>query len=234
MIILSSLLSDTCTWRTYLQDSYQLAQIFGTAMLIIYVIYTYKSFRQIKRQTDYQQDAYLSIETKILNDSPVLPTTENQNKIINRQYYNQQNYFSISKYIDYELSRRMKDILKPFFKFEDNIYEGNFYSIILKNHGNADVSKVIVTLSITVKNSQELIEKKMLRPSEQRSKKVVINEIVARNGGTIQIPLLPTASFPIYSIITHYEYYDIRNKKYTHPSTEYSGENPHLQKLPEQ
>ena len=68
MMLLQTIAENTITWRTYLQDGYQIAQIIGTILIIIYVIYTCKTFSQIKKQTDYQQDAYLKREPLIIKE----------------------------------------------------------------------------------------------------------------------------------------------------------------------
>ena len=65
-MILHIFLTTEITWRTYLQDANQIAQIIGTILVVIYVVYTYLTFRQIKKQTDYQQDAYLKTDLIIL------------------------------------------------------------------------------------------------------------------------------------------------------------------------
>jgi len=220
-MILHIFLTTEITWRTYLQDANQIAQIIGTILVVIYVVYTYLTFRQIKKQTDYQQDAYLKTDLIILKEiSENTPFQVQAGKIVMPKNNMK------SKYINVELSNKMKGILQPIFNFEDNLFEGNYLTLIFTNYGNAEVNKICLKIIVTVNNSKELIDKKMLREKEVQTIEVLINEIVERNGGN-----LTTASFPIYTILVNGEYYDVRNKKYTITGEHFSGENTHLQKL---
>lgn len=219
-------LTTEITWRTYLQDANQIAQIIGTILVVIYVVYTYLTFRQIKKQTDYQQDAYLKTDLIILKE-----ISENSSFQIQAGKVVMPKSNMKSKYINLELSNKMKSILQPIFNFEDNLFEGNYLTIVFTNYGNAEVNKICLKIIVSVNNSKELIDKKMLREKEIQTIDILINEIVERNGGKLRIPILTTASFPIFNIQVKGEYYDVRNKKYTITGEQLSGENIHLQKL---
>ncbi|WP_017257429.1 hypothetical protein [Pedobacter arcticus] len=223
MILIDSSIS---TWRTWLQDANQIAQLIGTILVVIYVIYTYLTFRQIKKQTDYQQDAYLKSELSILKEIIESGPMQFQNS----KFTNSKNTFSL-KYLDLSLATKMKGILKPIFNFEDSLFDGNYLIVSFTNYGNAEVNKIIVKVTVTVLNSKELIDKKMLREREIEVIDVVINEIVQRNGGNLKVPILTTASFPIYSISVKGEYFDVRNKKYIIAEERLQGQNKHLQIL---
>jgi hypothetical protein len=225
MIFLQVVKDTTITWRTNVQDANQIAQIIGTVLLAFYVIYTYRTFRQIKKQTDYQQDAYLKAE-----DTNIAPSDISNFEILDGKIRASKSPIS-SKYIKSELSSKWIDILKPHFKYEDSLFEGNLYTLVFTNYGNSEVNKIIVKLTICVSNSKELIEKKLLQSQETNTLVFEISEIIGRNGGQLKIPLLSTASFPIYSISVQGEYYDVRTKKYNLNKVNYSGENTHFQKL---
>ena len=215
-------------WHSTLQDLNQISQIIGTILVVIYVIVTFKTFRQIKKQTDYQQDAYLSIESTIISESP-----DDQNNLVSESRLSR---LSNSKktnfnYINNDLSIQMQDILQPIFKFEDSLFEGNFYTLIFTNYGKAEVKKIEINLYVHIENSKELVDQKMLRQMENKKIQFQIEELISRDGGRLKIALISTASFPIYKIHISGSYQDIRNKNYKIPDMSYFGENPHLQKL---
>jgi hypothetical protein len=229
MILHQVTIETAVTWRTYLQDSNQMAQIIGTIMVVAYVIYTYKTFKQIKKQTDFQQDAYLKVEPTIIkeiNNQDTSIVTIVENRIV------QTKNSLTTKYLKKDIPSNMRDVLKPIFNFDDTLFEGNFYTVILTNYGNVEVNRIDLSVRLTVENSKEVVEKKMLRERVTHSFDVEIHEIVGRNGGRIQIPIISTASFPIYSIALKGEYFDVRNKEYIIQETFTIGENEHFLKLP--
>lgn len=231
MILLQVTAETAATWRTYLQDGNQIAQIVGIIMVVIYVVYTYKTFRQIKKQTDYQQDAYLKVESVIVKEITV---QDNSFVMLGGRRIVHAKKNLLTKYLNKEIPAKMSEILKPIFKFADNLFEGNFFAVNLTNYGNAEVNLIKLNLSVTILISEEVAEKKMLKEKDTHFLKIEIPEIVERNGGKLKIPLISTASFPIYSIILNGEYFDVRNKKYVIPEITTSGQNEHFHKLPKQ
>lgn len=231
MILLLVTENTVTSWRTYLQDGNQIAQILGTILVVIYVIYTYKTFQQIKKQTDYQQDAYLKLEPIIVNeiniqDNEISPFIEGK--------YTQKKRSLITKYLEKDIPSKMSEVLKPIFKFDDNLFEGNFLTANLTNYGNAEINQINLNLIVLIRNSKEVAEKNMLKETFEHTLNINIPEIVGRNGGTIKIALISTASFPIYSITIKGEYFDVRNKKYNIPESIFKGQNEHFHKLPQQ
>jgi hypothetical protein len=229
MILLQATLENASAWRTYLQDGNQIAQIIGTVMVVIYVIYTYKTFKQIKKQTDYQQDAYLKVEHSIVkeinNQDPSIVT------IVDNRIVQSKNSLT-TKYLRKNIPQNMMEVLKPIFKFDDNLFEGNYFTVNLTNYGNAEVNLINLNVCVLVINSKEVAERKMLRERDTHNFEVKIEEIVGRNGGKIKIPIISTASFPTYTITIKGEYYDVRNKKYLIQESVTSGQNEHFLKLP--
>ncbi len=221
--------NNSSSLRIVLQDVNIIAQIIGTIMVVIYVVYTYKTFKQIKKQTDYQQDAYLKVESFLYNDIDSETQSNELNTIIIRKQGVRDRI--ITRYIQTELSKKMANILQPIFKFDSNLFEGNFYTVSFINYGNAEVNKVSLNISITINNSKELVDKRMLQNKYVEDIEIEINEIIERNGGRIRIPILSTASFPIFSINLSGEYFDVRNKKYFISNQSFNGENPHFHKL---
>lgn len=229
MILLQATLENVPAWRTYLQDGNQIAQIIGTIMVVVYVIYTYKTFKQIKKQTDYQQDAYLKIEHSIVkeinNQDPSIVT------IVDNRIVQSKNSLP-TKYLRKDIPQNMMEVLKPIFKFDYNLFEGNYFTVNLTNYGNAEVNLIKLSVCVLIINSKEVAERKMLRERDTHNFEVKIDEIVGRNGGKIKIPIISTASFPTYTITIKGEYYDVRNKKYMIQESATSGQNEHFMKLP--
>jgi hypothetical protein len=235
ILLIQTSIEQASSFNIYLQNIYQIAQIIGTLLILIYVICTYFTFKQIKKQTDFQQDAYLRIDHKIkqnLFDDPrssVQLASGQTVKIFSKGF--ETNF--TKKYIKTELSTKIKNVLKPIFKLDDNLYEGNYYSICLTNYGNTEVKEINLKLNIDVRFSQELVEKRMLKNFFHDKIDIKIEEIVGRNGNSITIPLISTASFPAFKISVIGSYIDVRCKEYKIAETVYSGQNPHFDKLPE-
>lgn len=228
MIILQATIENVTTWRTYLQDVNQAAQIIGTVMVVIYVIYTYLTFKQIKKQTDFQQDAYLKVETLLINEITNTETTVAS--IVDGRFTRNENTLT-TRYIQKEVPSKMIEVLKPIFKFDDNLFTGNFFTVNLINYGNTEINQVRLNVELTITNSKEVAEKKMLREKESHKINIEINEIVGRNGGKLKIPLISTAAFPTYDITISGEYSDVRNKKYIIQAIHDRGQNEHFQKI---
>lgn len=226
------LLTDSINWRLILQDANLIAQIIGIFMIVLYVVFTYKTFRQIKKQTDYQQDAYLTVEAILMKElqQPTQPTLPMSG--INERVFIRRKNPTSNKYLNTEIPAKMTDILKPLFRLEDGLYEGNYYTLCFTNYGNAEVKRININLTIEISNSKELITKKMLQEKEIHKLKFCLNELVARNGGKINIPLIATASFPIFSITFKGDYSDFKNKKYQIEGLVLDGENTHFHSLP--
>lgn len=229
MILLQATTETVVTWRTYLQDGNQIAQIIGTIMVVVYVIYTYKTFLQIKKQTDYQQDAYLKVEPIIVKE--ITNQESGIVTLVEGRIVQSKNSLP-TKYLQKEIPLKMLEVLKPIFKFEDNLFEGNYFTVNLTNYGNAEVNLIKFQVSVTILNSKEVAEKKMLREKETHSFEIEIPEIVGRNGGKLKIPIISTASFPSFAISIKGEYFDVRNKKYIIQESTTTGQNEHFQKLP--
>jgi hypothetical protein len=229
-MILLEIFSETFTWRNLLQDINLFAQIIGVIMVIIYVIYTYKTFAQIKKQTDYQQDAFIKVEAEISQELRLEPAFRSISHGRAGLRTSQSNLFE--KYLQKDISLKMKGILQPIFKLEDNLFDGNYFIVILTNYGNAEVNNINLTLSIDISNSIELVEKRMLRKSETIIRDISIQEIVGRSGGTLKIPIISTASFPIYKISIGGTYTDVRSKAYNIVPIIKEGKNEHFHKLP--
>jgi hypothetical protein len=223
------ILSETYSWRDLLQDINLASQVVGVILIVIYVIYTYKTFVQIKKQTDYQQDAFIKVETLISKD-----ITDIRSKIqmigstpviVPRQPG------ITEKYLQKDISLKMKGILQPIFNLDNNLFEGNYFVVILTNYGSTEVNQINLKLNVVINNSKELVEKKMLRESETYLKDIVITEIIARNGGQLKMPLVSTAAFPIYRISITGTYTDVRNKLYNISPVKLIGENEHFHRI---
>ncbi len=217
------ILDITTTWRTYLQDANQIAQIIGTVLVIVYVIYTYKTFLQIKKQTDYMHDAYLRIESSILKEI----VQDAQSSILELRRPKQKIKLP-TKYLNKDIPAKMTEVLKPIFKFDDDLFEGNYFTIGFTNYGNAEVNLIKLSITIVITNSKEVANKKMLKLKEIHNFEIQISEIVSRNGGELRVPIVSTASFPMYEIIVKGTYSDIRNKQYQIQEFVKNGQNEHF------
>jgi len=133
--------------------------------------------------------------------------------VINRPNSIQDNYIPLQdKYISEDLPLQMKGILQPIFNFEDNLFAGNYSSVLITNYGNAEVNNIKLHLGVEIRNSKELVAKKMLREIEKTEINFQLDDIVSRNGGQLKIPLLSTASFPFYNLTLSGSYSDVRTK----------------------
>src|ERR1039457_2696994 len=111
MLLLSLTPADSTAWRPILQDIYQITQILGVILVAVYVIYTYKTFQQIKKQAEFQQDAYLKIEQVLY---PTI-NNESQKKSPTSSSEFMRDY-PITEYIDDSIANKYKSIFKPAFK----------------------------------------------------------------------------------------------------------------------
>ena len=221
----------TTSSNEVLQIIYQIAQILGTVLIAAYVIYTGMTFKQIKRQTDYQQDAYLRIDPKIIKEAITNRPPNSIYKIGTKQFISPSGEY-YTKYIQRDLQEKFKGTLQPIFKFDDSVFEGNYYTLIFTNYGNAEVVKIVLNLNIEVRNAKPVSDSKVLKEAESQAIKLQIEELVGRSGDSIKVPILPTAAFPIFKISTKGEYYDIRNKKYIIPTIITEGLNEHFHQIP--
>lgn len=231
MILLQTSIQESLGWRLYLQDAYQFAQIIGSILIVIYVIYTFLTFKQIKKQTDYQQDAYLRIVPTIVKEINTPLITGSYQIGVTGQFLPLYTENYTMKYIQNDLHTKLKGILKPIFNFDDALFEGNYYTLIMNNYGNAEVIRINIILSVEINNSKELIDKKMLKDRETHEFNFIIDEVVARNNGHIKIPLISTASFPIFKITLSGKYIDVRNKEYKINKIILENSNAHLLKV---
>ena len=214
-----------------LQVVNQIAQIIGVILVVLYVIFTYKTFKQIKKQTDYQQDAYLRVYQAIVKELPQSISFAMGTGLYIGGQPLRSNYENYSyKYINNDLHDKLKAILKPIFPLEDSVFDGNFYTLVLTNYGNAPVKEISLHLDLIIQNSQDLIEKKMLKGSIQYEINIKVDEIITRDG-EIKIPIISTAAFPIYTIKLSGKYFDVRDIEYELNQLTLKGENEHLLKI---
>ncbi len=218
-------------WRIYLHDANEIAQIVGAILVMIYVIYTYKTFRQIKKQTDYQQDAYLrvepTIEKEISKGATTIKVKDGRPVVLSSRESG-----LTSKYLEKTIPDQMKATLKPIFSLKDNLYEGNYFTLELTNFGNSEINEINVIMDMIISNSDELVEKRMLKKEEEHNFEFEIKEAIQGSRGKIKIPLISTAAFPIYEMYITGTYTDVRGKTYPIHPISFTGENDHFHQLP--
>ncbi len=239
MLILQVINDWFSPYRQHLYDFNQLTQVIGTGLIGAYVILTYLMFKQIKKQTDFQQNAYLKITISYLKNIPEKMQTGisgyNFGSNIYTQYgpiiYPQENY--IETYLQEEPAATMRGLSKKIFTQDASVLEGKFYTLQLTNYGNIEINKISLRLQVDISNSDEVVKKFLLQKNTSYNLEVTIDEIIERNRGQINVPLISTAAFPIWRIKLSGEYTDVKNKNYKIEVIESRGENDHLQKLHE-
>lgn len=191
------------------------ANIIGTIVAIItggYVYFTIKTFQEIKKQTDLQLNAHLSIEEKIIENIEVLKPVV------------------LKSYIDNGFSNEWKSSMEKIFPdlSDPGILDGVYYCLMLSNYGNTEVKEIKLTFELTIENSDQVVQIHKLTPKETKKITRNIKEIL-RKGETINVPLFSIAAFPLYTIILTGTYTDVRNKTYSIPRTISKKENSYLQ-----
>jgi hypothetical protein len=186
----------------------------GVILNALYVFYTVRTFRQIKKQTDLQLNAHLSADVKLVKN------------ITADAKYNFKN-----EYIDTTLSDSWKKSMQqsfPDLATDTQLFDGNYFSIKFHNYGNTEVKAIELVVDIEIKNSKSSIENKKLTPIENKKLTFKISEEIAK-GEFITIPLFPTASFPIYSIKVTTKHTDVRGTTYPSTVIQYNNENVYIQ-----
>ncbi len=186
----------------------------GVILNALYVYYTIRTFRQIKKQTDLQLNAHLSSDIKLIKNITIDA---------------KQNFRT--EYINTTLSDSWKKSMQqsfPDLAANTQLFDGNYFSIKFHNYGNTEVKSIDLTIDIEIKNSKTSIEDKKLTPSENKKLTFKINEEIAK-GEYVTVPLFPTASFPIYFIKVNTKHTDVRGTIYSSTVMNYSGENDYIQ-----
>ena len=189
--------------------------IITTIALIInavYVFYTIKTFREIRKQTDLQLKAHLSFDTKILKDNQLNETTVNK------------------AYIDSSFGNDWKTSMQTAFpELSDHaLLDGVYYSIIIANYGNTEVKQISFEIEVVIENSRNIVDTKKLTAKETKKTTLKVNEIL-RKSESIVIPLFSIAAFPIYTVRINGKYIDVRNQEYSIPEIVDRKDNSYLQ-----
>ncbi|MES2516447.1 MAG: hypothetical protein V4580_20005 [Bacteroidota bacterium] len=193
------------------------ADILTTLAVILnalYVFYTVRTFRQIKKQTDLQLNAHLSSDIKLVNNLAA------ENKQICK-----------TQYINTDLSDSWKITMQhsfPDLTSDTQLFDGNYFALKFSNYGNTEIKSIDIQIDILIKNSKNCIENKKLTPSESKQIKFHINEEIAK-GESIVVPLFPTASFPIFSVKVTIKHKDVRGTLYPLNVIQHDGENKYIQ-----
>lgn len=178
----------------------------------IYVFYTIKTFREIRKQTDLQLKAHLSFDTKIIKDGEL--TKPNVNK----------------DYLDYSFGNDWKISMQTAFPelSDPGLFDGVYYCISIANYGNTEVKQISFDIEIIIENSKNIVEIKKLTAKESKKTTLKITEIL-RKGDSISIPIFSIAAFPIYTVLITGKYTDVRNQEYNISAIIDKKENIYLQ-----
>src|SRR5207248_786037 len=182
----------------------------------IYVVYTIKTFRQIKRQTDLQTQALLSIAARVVPlSTPQTASTASETGsggIFIRRRRPAERTFEPGIVA---LHEKWKNILaqqtNPAITRTEKI-------VILKirNHGQSDVVSWTLKLTVDVEPGQHLATAFNVNKStyEWLVKSEGVTQIVEKTQ-SIEVAIAPTGSFPIAKFCWKLEYKDVRGVIYT-------------------
>ncbi len=178
----------------------------------VYVFYTIKTFREIRKQTDLQLKAHLSFDTKIVKDSELGKPNVNKD------------YFDSSFGSDWK-----KSMQTAFPELSDpGLFDGVYYCITIANYGNTEVKQIAFEIEVIIENSKNIVETKKLTAKESKKTTVKVNEIL-RKSESIIIPIFSIAAFPIYTVLINGKYVDVRNQEYSILTVVDKKENTYLQ-----
>lgn len=186
----------------------------GVILNALYVFYTVRTFIQIKKQTDLQLNAHLSLDLKLVKSI-------SQDPKYNFKY----------EYIDTSLSDSWKKSMQqsfPDLASDTQLFDGNYFAVKFHNYGNTEIKAIEIIVEIEIKNSKASIENKKLTPLENKKLTFKINEEIAKCE-FITVPLFPTASFPIYSIKVTTKHTDVRSTTYPSTVMNYNNANDYIQ-----
>ena len=178
----------------------------------VYVFYTIKTFREIRKQTDLQLKAHLSVETKIIKDSELAK-------------------YNVKKdYLDYTFGSDWKKSMQTAFPelSDPGLFDGVYYCISIANYGNTEVKQISFDIEILIENSKNIVDTKKLTAKETKRTTKKVTEIL-RKSESILIPIFSIAAFPIYTITIKGKYVDVRNQEYIITTTIDKKENTYLQ-----
>lgn len=196
----------------------QCAEIATAVGLVIYVIYTARTFKQIKKQTDHMLKAHLYVENKIV-DSIVTSDFIGKKTIL------------VSNYINPTISSEWKKFLHPFFgSLGSNILDGRFFTLIFTNYSNTVVRQVCISVKIKIQHSEK-VRKELNQNDRNGTMDFVINEFI-RPDNPLAVQLFSTASFPKYQITITGTYIDIYDNNYDLTSISCADSSEYLLELP--
>lgn len=167
-----------------------IATLVTTLLWGIYVYFTIKTFKQIKRQTDLQSRAFLLATPKMCS--------EVQNK-------------SISK-IASELQEKWHRILEN--NMPESLNENRLFELELTNRGKSDIISWKITLNAKVTEG-EFLKQKFGINGESTNWLINSNseQTIAPNQ-MIKVPVLVTGDFPKVSLTWNICYEDLMEGKY--------------------
>lgn len=178
----------------------------------IYVLFTIKTFNQIKKQTDLQLKAYLNADDSIADEKDFLKKDYDKS-VLDRNFNN-----------DWKVS--MENSFPALIGSDS--FDGRYYCLSFTNYGNTEIKNINIVCTIKISNSQESVDLRKLTKEENKTytKKI---KLILKKGETINFPLFSTASFPMFHICTTGKYIDVRNQEYPLEKLNYKDENKHLQ-----
>lgn len=178
------------SFLTLLQQFSPLLDLLSTIAWGVYVYFTVMTFKEIKRQTELQSEAFLMVAAK-------KSTTE----------YHSTPTESLSLY---EKWRRIIDNNVP-----NNIRAKRFLVLELTNKGKSDINAWRINVSASVQLSQMLQERFNLH-GEDREWEVRSSghrDIIAP-GESIEVPIAALGTFPHIALRWTIKYTDIRKRNY--------------------
>ncbi|MHB8137547.1 MAG: hypothetical protein ACYDGO_04070 [Smithellaceae bacterium] len=178
----------------FCQDTYPIVNIIIAILWGVYVYFTIKTFREIKRQTDLQSEAFLIVACQTIDSVPI--------KTINK----------IGGKID-KSHDKWTEIVKT--HIPGAVGPASHLTLTLTNKGRSDIIswKIIPTLSIKPGN---FLAKKFNTSGETISWEIKSNDRrdIIGQGESITIEIAKVGAYPEAELFWAIEYTDMRNKTY--------------------
>jgi Ca2+/Na+ antiporter len=167
------------------------ATITTTLLWGIYVFFTIKTFKQIKKQTDIQSRAFLLVKPNFSID------TENK-KIINSTAI--------------RLKDKWNEILNN--NLEKTIIEKKFFNLSLINRGKSDITKWEISISVEIKEGKYLNENFSI--NGEKADWIIKSKThqTIEPGKDLDIPIISVGDFPEITISWKISYTDLMNNTY--------------------
>ncbi len=193
-------------------------------LITLYVIYTRRTFIEIKKQTDSQIDAQITVDKEFFQDL---------DKIENDEILQIENHDEIK-----EPAKDWRDRIIRLFNLTDTeeedtlliqkSIEGNYLTFKIKNYGQTPLKRIEVKGKLTVQCTDRTKEKDAgLKHSIDYPIEIEADHYLEK-GKRIILPIMSVNQFPKYDFDVDIQWMDIKDKEYKPINFIISGENLHI------